>query len=149
MEDYPLTPNFKLSEMLDCRAEYQERNNEQGQAYIENMRQVCRELEKLREYIFRPITISSGFRCHDLNVAVGGAGNSQHLYGLAADFTVKDFDDHAGLYYIFSWCGRNLNHGQLIFERPAGKRPWIHIGMPREGRAPAMFIFENGIYRRI
>lgn len=39
----------------------------------------------LRQAIGAPITINSGYRCRALNSAVGGATNSLHLWGLAAD----------------------------------------------------------------
>jgi zinc D-Ala-D-Ala carboxypeptidase len=35
----------------------------------------------------RPLTVSSAFRSFECNSRVGGASNSQHLYGTAADFT--------------------------------------------------------------
>lgn len=41
----------------------------------------------LRQAIGAPITINSGYRCRALNSAVGGATNSLHLWGLAADIT--------------------------------------------------------------
>lgn len=37
----------------------------------------------------RPMTILSGCRCPEHNEAVGGARNSQHLYGKAADIKVE------------------------------------------------------------
>ncbi|MBR4338903.1 MAG: hypothetical protein IKP91_11825 [Bacteroidaceae bacterium] len=47
-------------------------------------------LDPLREAIGSPICISSGYRCKDLNTAVGGAETSAHLLGLAADFYPLD-----------------------------------------------------------
>lgn len=44
----------------------------------------------LRQAIGAPITINSGYRCRALNMAVGGASNSLHLWGLAADITAGD-----------------------------------------------------------
>lgn len=41
----------------------------------------------LRQAIGAPITINSGYRCRALNSTVGGATNSLHLWGLAADIT--------------------------------------------------------------
>lgn len=35
------------------------------------------------------VTINSGCRCHDHNIAVGGSPNSQHLYCRAADVVVE------------------------------------------------------------
>jgi uncharacterized protein YcbK (DUF882 family) len=52
-------------------------------------------LQRLRDILGVPITVTSGRRCAKHNAAVGGAKNSQHLLGLAADiraegWTAKD-----------------------------------------------------------
>lgn len=52
-------------------------------------------LQRLRDILGVPITVTSGRRCAKHNAAVGGAKNSQHLQGLAADiraegWTAKD-----------------------------------------------------------
>ncbi|MGB2335684.1 MAG: D-Ala-D-Ala carboxypeptidase family metallohydrolase [Alcanivorax sp.] len=52
--------------------------------------ELLRVLEDVREQFNEPITITSGCRCKRHNVDVGGAFNSQHLYGRAADITVAD-----------------------------------------------------------
>ena len=45
-------------------------------------------LEPLRKAMGEPIKIGSGFRCQQLNKAVGGVSNSQHLTGQAADLCI-------------------------------------------------------------
>lgn len=47
-------------------------------------------LEKIRAYFGKPVRINSGVRCaaHNSSAAVGGAKNSQHLHGTAADIVV-------------------------------------------------------------
>jgi uncharacterized protein YcbK (DUF882 family) len=47
-------------------------------------------LEELRAKLGKPITVTSGFRCPFHNVEVGGARNSQHILGRAADIRVKE-----------------------------------------------------------
>ena len=47
--------------------------------------ELVRRLQIARDRIGRPIVITSGYRCPEHNRAVGGASNSQHLYGTAAD----------------------------------------------------------------
>jgi uncharacterized protein YcbK (DUF882 family) len=42
-------------------------------------------LELLRTEVRRPIPIESGYRCPVHNKQVGGASDSQHMYGAAAD----------------------------------------------------------------
>ena len=44
-------------------------------------------LDPLREMYGKPITVNSGYRCPQLNAAVGGAKTSQHMRGEAADIT--------------------------------------------------------------
>ena len=46
-------------------------------------------LQALRDHFGAAITICSGYRTVAKNKAVGGAQYSQHLYGAAADITVK------------------------------------------------------------
>ena len=46
-------------------------------------------LQEIRSHFGRAVTINSGFRTAAKNKSVGGAANSQHLYGMAADITVK------------------------------------------------------------
>ena len=57
---------------------------------VENLRALCTEvLEPLRRRVGRVI-VTSGYRCQELNKAVGGVWNSQHLKGEAADIFVPD-----------------------------------------------------------
>lgn len=48
-------------------------------------------LQPLRDMIGEPIIITSGIRCKKQNAEVGGAKNSQHLQGKAADIIVKTY----------------------------------------------------------
>ena len=49
-------------------------------------------LEEIRSWYDQPITITSGCRCRKHNNSVGGSQNSQHMFGLAADFRVTGVD---------------------------------------------------------
>ena len=44
-------------------------------------------LDPLRDIIDIPIYVNSGYRCKELNKAVGGINNSQHTRGLATDIS--------------------------------------------------------------
>ena len=66
-------------------------------------------LEKIRSHFDAPIKVTSGIRCPDHNRAVGGASNSQHLYGKAADIQVKGVEPAAvagyAEYLLGGCCG--------------------------------------------
>lgn len=46
-------------------------------------------LEKIREHFDSPVIINSGYRTPSWNTKVGGASNSYHCKGMAADIVVK------------------------------------------------------------
>lgn len=51
--------------------------------------ELLRELDNIREHFGVPVSILSGRRCVKHNRKVGGAVQSQHLFGTAADIVVK------------------------------------------------------------
>lgn len=50
--------------------------------------QLVSKLEALRQLVGKPVFVNSGYRCPAHNRAVGGAVNSYHLKGMAADVRV-------------------------------------------------------------
>ena len=90
---------------------------------------VTKVLDNLRDGWGRPIIVTSGYRCKELNAAVGGTRNSQHLKGQAADIVSDDFE--AFRRFVRRWCKDN-EFDQCIFEHSGG-REWIHISYV-EGR---------------
>lgn len=86
-------------------------------------------LDKLRDEWGRPIIVTSGYRCKELNAAVGGARNSQHLKGQAVDIVSDDFE--AFRRFVRRWCKDN-EFDQCIFEH-RGCKEWVHISYT-EGR---------------
>ena len=109
---------------------------------IGNMRNLCEQiLEPLRSYANQPITISSGYRCKALNKVVGGARNSQHMTGEAADIHIPlyDFKDSTGSRLTdiqlardwVQWLTDNTDFDQLILETVNRKIFWIHVSCKR------------------
>lgn len=85
-------------------------------ALIENI------LDPLREAYGKPIIVTSGYRSNILNKAIGGAKNSQHQYGFAADIrSVSDSKDENKKIFELA---KNLPFDQLIDEH---NYDWIHI----------------------
>ena len=83
-------------------------------------------LEPLRKAMGEPIKIGSGFRCQQLNKAVGGVSNSQHLTGQAADLCI-DGDIPKGRKW-FEYIRKHLPFDQLIWEKnPKTGSCWVHV----------------------
>ena len=105
-------------------------DNVPNEEELHNLLRLIREvLDPARSILNKPITISSGFRCKDLNARVGGAKNSQHLKGEAADLQCYDPA------YLFQIIKNNLIFDQVIFEtkdiikagKIVGKKTWVHV----------------------
>lgn len=77
----------------------------------------------------KPITITSGYRCRELNRAVGGVVTSQHQNGCAADFIVGSAEENRKLFEKIKSSG-SVPFDQLILEPKAG---WIHISYVESG----------------
>ncbi|MEW6701553.1 MAG: D-Ala-D-Ala carboxypeptidase family metallohydrolase [Bacteroidota bacterium] len=116
-----LSASFYLNEFtISQEAERHGYRNEPNEKQIENLKLVCvNVLQPLREIIAVPIFINSGFRSFDVNAAVGGKFNSQHLEGKAADFIVPSMN----LVDVFNIILQKSSFDQLIYE--FGK--WIHV----------------------
>ncbi len=82
-------------------------------------------LEPLRVAMQRPIHISSGYRCEQLNKAVGGVYNSQHLKGQAADISIDG--DMAFGRKVFDYIKNHLPFDQLIWEHDKKGTYWVHV----------------------
>lgn len=71
----------------------------------ENVRRLMYKLEALRKKAGdRSITINSGFRSVSYNASIGGASNSMHTYGVAADVVVSGLSTYQ-TYKIAETCG--------------------------------------------
>ena len=100
MTDMQLSEHFLLSEFT--RSSTAERlgidnsldaSNPLDQDVINNLRNLCEQiLEPLREFAGQPIIISSGYRCPQLNIKVGGVYSSQHTLGEACDIRIPLYD---------------------------------------------------------
>lgn len=100
-------------------------DNQVPQSLINSLRVLCREtLEPLREFVGRPVVISSGYRCPRLNAAVGGAPSSQHIRGEAADIRIPSIKE--GKEWM-RWLMDNTTFDQLIWEHDRSGTYWIHV----------------------
>lgn len=88
-------------------------------------------LDPLREAYKKPIIVTSGFRCEELNRLVGGSKTSQHRTGQAVDIrTVPDTpEENKKLYDLI--IELNLPFDQLINEY---NFDWVHVSFSEKNR---------------
>ena len=117
------TTNFSLMELLlTANRKFDNEQYNPPAEIIENLRALCYNvLQPLRDALGTPVNLNSGYRCPSLNRAIGGAKNSQHMTGQAAD--IVDFTN--GNAYLFRKIKElNLPFDQMIDE--FGFR-WVHV----------------------
>ena len=78
-----LTTNFSLEE-FKCKDGSDIPND-----VLPNIIELAKNLQVLRDYLGKSITINSGYRSPKYNAKIGGVKNSQHVKGKAADIVVK------------------------------------------------------------
>lgn len=66
-------------------------------------------LEAVRTHFGKPVIINSGCRCPDYNAKVGGAPNSQHTLGRAADIRVQGVEPSD----VYDWLAANFPTASL------------------------------------
>ena len=119
-----LTKNFTLPELTTTSTGITNQpNNQQTAALITLCNKV---LQPARDMYGKPIRVNSGFRSPAVNRAVGGAPNSQHTRGEAADITVFSKEENKKLFELIR---DNFNFDQLINERNFS---WIHVSYRSE-----------------
>lgn len=81
-------------------------------------------LDPLRKYYGKPIIVTSGFRCEELNTLIGGSKTSDHKQGRAADIrSVQDTKlENKKLFDLI--IELDLPFDQLINEHDYD---WIHV----------------------
>jgi hypothetical protein len=122
-----LTEHFTLAEFVNSDTAKRKRiDNTPSANAIKNIQALCQEvLEPARIEYGRAMIISSGYRSEQLNKAVGGAKNSQHMTGCAADIVCSDPEK---LFEIM----RKGKFDQLLWEHK-GKTQWLHVSYRPNG----------------
>lgn len=83
-------------------------------------------LDPIREDWGSPIIVSSGYRCPELNKAVGGVKTSGHQYGFCADLQVKG-DLRKFSNFVIEWMKEHqMKFDQIIWEK-SGNVTWLHF----------------------
>lgn len=83
MNDFQLTENFNLQEFECTHPDHR---------HVKIDENLVHKLQKLRDMLGVPLRINSAYRCIERNKQVGGATNSQHMYGKAVDVSLHNVD---------------------------------------------------------
>lgn len=100
---------------------------------LENFQKLGKDVfDPLREWVGGPVKINSGFRCPELNQAIGGAGGlkgkSQHCANKGAALDIDDTFGHKTNAEMFEYIKNNLPFDQLIWEYGDNSNPdWVHV----------------------
>ena len=85
-------------------------------------------LHTYRNKVGRPVRVISGYRCPGHNAAVGGARNSQHLYGYSTDFVGLVPASTLVSWKIFAGVGRGGITGRAVHGDSRDKSPYNTTG---------------------
>lgn len=122
-----LSANFTLKELTksDTATRLGLDNTPDDEA-LENLKTLCEMvLQPVRDNFGR-VTVNSGYRSPESNVAVGGSKTSDHCKGMAADIEVDGVSNPD----LAQWIMDNLDYTQLILEFYTQGQPnsgWVHV----------------------
>ena len=117
-----MTLNFKLSELIksDTAAKHNINNMPDINSLDCMLELIYYVLQPLREKLGKPVIVTSGYRNSEVNNLVGGAKNSQHTKGQAADITVNGMTA-ASLFEFIKNSG--IEYDQCLNEYDS----WVHV----------------------
>lgn len=98
-------------------------------------------MEMIRALLGKPILISSGYRCAELNKAVGGVANSAHQTGYAVDFTCPDYGSP------YKVAMELANSPSISFDQLIQEGTWVHISFDPKMRRELLTL-QGGQYKK-
>jgi uncharacterized protein YcbK (DUF882 family) len=110
-----LTANFSMGE-------FNTRNAPLSDSVKANIITLAKNLQVLRDEIGRSIQITSGYRSPQHNASVGGAKNSRHLLGDAADIKVQGMTPKQ----VAEVIERLIREGKMLEGGIGIYKTWVH-----------------------
>ncbi len=134
-----LTKNFTLAEFTESdTAERVGIDNTPSANALANLKKTAEGMQKVRDLLGKPISISSGYRSPALNRYIGGSSSSHHCFGYAVDFKSPSF----GTPYEVTKAiiASDIKYDQIIWEGT-----WVHISFSPAMRMQKLTAtFKNG-----
>lgn len=147
MSSEQLTKNFSLAEFLSSDTAVRKGliNVPDVKALLALRTCTAPGLQRVRDCLGTPISISSGYRSPALNRAIGGASSSQHVTGNAVDFKSPAFGTPLEI-------ARKLveNKALIGFDQLIQEGAWVHLSFvesnPRGQVLTANFASGGAVY---
>jgi hypothetical protein len=138
-----LSKHFGLEELT--RSETARREgipNAPEEAQVANLRTLCEQvLDPLRDAVGMAIKVNSGYRSVKLNQRIGGAANSQHVQGMAADIQAPGM---RVLDLFKRVIELRLPFDQIIYEAQNARTKWVHVSHSGAGNRSEIRIAKFG-----
>ncbi len=138
-----MTDHFTLKEFI-FSAKAQERrinNNPTTDVVLESLLFTALGLERIRAALGElPIKVNSGYRSPELNIAVGGSIDSQHMKGEAVDFTCPAYGNPREIVWQLQDQMRIIGIDQMILEGT-----WVHCSFTYSPRYE-LLTYQSGKY---
>lgn len=143
---------FTIDELTkSCTAERLGIDNIPDERIKFNLEQlVINVLDPLRMKYGQPIIVGSGYRCPELNKAVGGAGNSQHMKGQAADIYCANRSPVINRLLACVLIYEKIPFDQLILEKvdENGCPQWLHVSYSPNPRREIL-LYDGKKYKKV
>lgn len=138
---------FTISELCFSRIALNERIKNVASKDVEDCLDtlIVKVLDPLRAAMGRPITVSSGYRCKELNdhKDIRGSRTSGHLKGHAADITLGSSEANR---MMAQWIAKHLTFDQLIDE---SSYKWVHVSYREGNNRKQILRIKNGVTKQI
>ena len=121
---------FTLQELLRSDTALRKKiDNSPSWEIVSNLSRLAAFLDEMREAWGSGIRVSSGFRCPQLNKAVGGVDGSAHQYGNAVDISPVNGKQSEFEAFLKKWL-KDKKFDQAIWEqsKSSGGR-WVHFSL--------------------
>lgn len=130
--DFLISKHFSFFEATDTRKDvYLQKNEDNAVPVLYVMTNFYREvIDEAREALGGPTNVSSGFRCPELNAAVGGVPTSKHTTGEASDIFQYGWNwekTQAAARVVYDHFKAKGIMADVIAENRPDGAVWIHI----------------------
>lgn len=134
-----MSPHFTLEELTHSETATRKGiDNTPPPDVLDALKKTAMGMEVVRNLLGVPILITSGYRCLELNRAIGSKDNSHHVKGYAVDFIAPKYGTPEAIV-------KRLEKSALPFDQCIQEGKWVHISFaPSMRRQVLTAHFANG-----